>query len=97
MKQSVLDYIRNVSKGRARHALELIKYNISVENSMKYMFGSAIVCDDSELAKKLAFDPYVKMKTVTLDGDIYQPTGVLEGGHSGSMPEAGILKRVREI
>jgi structural maintenance of chromosome 2 len=49
---------------------------------MKYIFSNVIVCEDTETAKKLAFDPYVKMKTVTLEGDIYNPNGVLEGGHT---------------
>ena len=62
---------------------------------MKHIFGNVIICEDSETAKKLAFDPYVKMKTVTIDGDIYNPTGVLEGGHTAEL--YGVLKKVKEI
>ena len=66
-----------------------------VENTMKHIFGNIIVCDDQETAKKLAFDPYVKMKTVTLEGDIYHPNGLLEGGHAAEL--YGMLKKVKEI
>ena len=82
VKKEVRDYVNNVAKGRARFALDLIKYHVHVENTMKYLFGNVLVCDDAETARKLAFDAYVKLKTVTLEGDIYHPTGVLEGGHT---------------
>lgn len=95
VKKEIVDYVRNVTRNKARFGLELIKFHIHVENSMKYIFGNVIVCEDSETAKKLAFDPYVKMKTVTLDGDIYYPDGVLEGGHTQEL--FGILKKVKEI
>jgi structural maintenance of chromosome 2 len=96
VKKEVVDYVKNVTRGRARFALDLIKYHVHVENSMKYLFGNVLVCDDAETAKKLAFDPYVKLKTVTLEGDIYHPTGVLEGGHT-SQEQYGMLKKVKEL
>ncbi|TNV87762.1 hypothetical protein FGO68_gene16265 [Halteria grandinella] len=95
VKKEVRDYVNNVAKGRARFALDLIKYHVHVENTMKYLFGNVLVCDDAETAKKLAFDAYVKLKTVTLEGDIYHPTGVLEGGHT--QEQNGMLKKVREL
>jgi structural maintenance of chromosome 2 len=48
---------------------------------MKYVFGDYFVCEQNDVAKKLAFDPSVKMKCVTLDGVIYNPSGVLSGGY----------------
>ena len=95
VKKEVVDYVRNVTRGRARFGLELIKYQAHVENAMKHIFGRVIVCEDAETARKLAFDPYVKMQTVTVEGDIYLPSGCLEGGHTGEL--YGMLKRVREI
>jgi structural maintenance of chromosome 2 len=95
VKQEVVDYVRNVARGKAKFAQELITYHIHVANTMKYIFGNVIICEDSDTAKKLAFDPLVKMKTVTLAGDIYNPVGVVEGGHSEEL--YGILKKVKEI
>jgi structural maintenance of chromosome 2 len=40
---------------------------------MQYVFGEAFVCEDSETAKKLAFDPRVNMLCVTIEGDVYSP------------------------
>ena len=95
VKKEVVDYVRNVTRGKAKFGLEFIKFHIHVENTMKYIFSNVIVCEDQETAKKLAFDPYVKMKTVTLEGDIYNPNGVLEGGHTQEL--YGVLKKVKEI
>ena len=95
VKKEIVDYVRNVTRSKAKFGLELIKFHIHVEATMKYIFGKVIVCEDAETAKKLAFDPYVKMKTVTLEGDIYNPNGVLEGGHTQDI--YGILKKVKEI
>ncbi len=95
VKKEVVDYVRNVTRGKAKFGLELIKFHIHVENTMKYIFSNVIVCEDQDTARKLAFDPYVKMKTVTLDGDIYNPNGVLEGGHTQEL--YGVLKKVKEI
>ena len=91
----MVDYVRNVTKGKAKFGLELIKYQPHVENTMKHIFANVIVCEDTETAKKLAFDPYVKMKTVTLEGDIYNPTGTLEGGYTNET--IGMLKKVKEL
>ena len=48
---------------------------------MKFVFGDAFICEDSETAKKVAFDPRVRMRCVTLDGDTYSPNGILSGGN----------------
>ena len=85
VKREVVEYIRNVTRGKAKLALELVKYHMHVENTMKHIFGRTLVCEDADTAKKLAFDPYVKLRAVTLDGDIYEPTGVVEGGWQSSV------------
>ena len=82
--EDVLKYVRTVTKGRARPAIELIAFNPALANSMKYVFANTLVCEDSDTAKKLAFDPYVRMKTVTIEGDVYQPNGVLTGGYTSN-------------
>ncbi|CDW78995.1 structural maintenance of chromosomes protein 2-1-like [Stylonychia lemnae] len=97
VQKDVADYVKNVTKGKARFALELIKYNMTIENSVKYVFGDVIICEDSTIAKKLAFDPYVRIKTVTLDGDIYNPQGLLEGGYYQQSKDGSSLKKIKEI
>lgn len=49
---------------------------------MEYVFGSTLVCDTLDNAKKVAFDKQVMTKTVTLGGDIFDPQGTLSGGEN---------------
>lgn len=49
---------------------------------MEYVFGSTLVCDTLDNAKKVAFDKQVTTKTVTLGGDIFDPQGTLSGGEN---------------
>ena len=38
------------------------------------------MCPDMESARKVAFDKNVMTRTVTLDGDDFNPSGTLTGG-----------------
>lgn len=64
---------------------------------MQYVFGDAFVCDNAEIAKKLAFDPKVGLNCVTLDGDLYSPQGTLSGGSGSSTGQSDILKKVKDL
>ena len=48
---------------------------------MEFVFGSAFVCKDMDTAKKVTFDEQVMKKSVTLDGDSFDPSGTLTGGN----------------
>lgn len=61
-------------------ALILVEYDQSVDPAMQYTFGQTLVCDTLERAKKVAFDREVFCKTVTHDGDSFDPRGTLTGG-----------------
>lgn len=62
---------------------------------MEYVFGSTLVCQDAETAKKVTFDPAVRMKSVTLEGDVYDPAGTLSGG---SAPQtSGVLVTLQQL
>jgi len=94
--KELIDYVSSVTNGKAVHALQLVKFNLNVENSLKYVFSDAFVCEDAETAKKVAFDPRVRMRCVTLEGDTYNPSGILKGGEDlNSGPS--ILCKVREV
>ncbi len=49
---------------------------------MEYVFGSTFICSDADTAKRVTFEPSVRTKSVTLEGDVYDPSGVLSGGSS---------------
>jgi structural maintenance of chromosome 2 len=62
---------------------------------MAYVFGDTLICDDAESAKRVTFSKEVNVKSVTLDGDVYDPSGTLSGGSAPS--GNGILVAVQEL
>lgn len=73
---------RKMAPGKADIALSLVGYDQEVSAAMNYVFGSTFICRDAETAKKVTFDPSVWLKSVTLEGDVYDPSGTLSGGSS---------------
>jgi len=48
--------------------------------ALNYVWGQTLVCSDSETAQKVTFDKQVRTRSVTLDGDVFEPAGLLTGG-----------------
>lgn len=69
--------------GWATPAYDLIDYDKSLEKSMIFVFGNFIVCSSQNIAKAISFHRNVRlrMKCVTLEGDIMDPSGTLQGGY----------------
>jgi structural maintenance of chromosome 2 len=64
---------------------------------MAYVFGDTLICDDADSAKLVTFSAQVGgARSVTLDGDVYDPSGTLSGG---SAPSGGgnVLVKVQEL
>ena len=51
--------------------------------AMQYAFGQTLICDSAATAKAIAFDDDLRLKCVTLDGDLFDPSGTLTGGSRG--------------
>lgn len=81
--------VHRLAPGKVDLALSLVGYNDEVSAAMEYVFGTTLVCEDAETAKKVTFDPAVRMKGVTLEGDVYDPSGTLSGGSSPN--SSGVL------
>ena len=47
---------------------------------MKFVFGDSFVCPNMDNAKKVTYDQGVMKKSVTYDGDSFNPGGTLTGG-----------------
>lgn len=60
---------------------------------MTYVFGDTIICADAESANAVTFG--AKVRSVTLNGDVYDPSGTLSGGAPPS--GSGVLLRVQEL
>ncbi|MEQ2214851.1 hypothetical protein XENOCAPTIV_021914, partial [Xenoophorus captivus] len=88
------DKVINTAKSlnNVHTALSLVGYEADLRKAMEYVFGSTLVCDTLDNAKKVAFDKQVMTKTVTLGGDIFDPQGTLSGGEKGVAGSVGSVK-----
>ncbi|TKY68122.1 Structural maintenance of chromosomes protein 2-1 [Spatholobus suberectus] len=87
---------RLVGKGNAVVALSLIDYKKNW-SAMEYVFGSTFVCKTIHVAKEVAFNPQIHTTSVTLEGDIFQPSGLVTGGsRKGSGDLLGQLHALAE-
>ncbi|KAG1678186.1 hypothetical protein FOA52_016123 [Chlamydomonas sp. UWO 241] len=92
---SVLSAAARLGAGKAAPALQLVGYAEDVEQAMKYTFGGVFVCQDAGTAKKLAFSREVSCRCVTLQGDDFNPSGLLTGGSRAK--QGGLLARISEL
>nr|GEX36858.1 zinc finger, CCHC-type [Tanacetum cinerariifolium] len=72
--------IELVGEGNAEVALSLVGYADEVKNAMEFVFGETFVCKTNAAAEKVAFDRRVNTRSVTLEGDLFQPGGLVTGG-----------------
>ena len=85
-----------MTKGKAKHAMQCISFNPFYEKPIASIFGDVFICDDADIAQKVAFDPRVNMRCVTLDGTLYDPDGLMIGGQD-IVKDSAILNRITEI
>ncbi|CAM1511441.1 Fc.00g089540.m01.CDS01 [Cosmosporella sp. VM-42] len=80
---------QNIAPGKVDLALSLVGYDDEVSAAMEYVFGNTLVCADADTAKRVTFDPNVRMRSITLEGDSYDPSGTLSGGSAPN--SSGVL------
>ncbi|XP_062368649.1 structural maintenance of chromosomes protein 2 [Cinclus cinclus] len=76
-------------------ALSLIVYESELQKAMEYVFGTTLVCNNMDNAKKVTFDKRIMTRSVTLDGDVFDPQGTLHGGASSQATP--ILSKLQEM
>ncbi|EGY13966.1 hypothetical protein VD0002_g9512 [Verticillium dahliae] len=86
---------QKIAPGKVDLALSLVGYDDEVSSAMEYVFGNTLVCADAETAKKVTFDPNVRMRSITLEGDAYDPSGTLSGGSSPN--SSGVLVTLQKL
>ncbi|EFJ04936.1 hypothetical protein SELMODRAFT_137981 [Selaginella moellendorffii] len=69
-----------VGPENCRTALSLVGYDRELQAAMGFVFGGTFVCKTTDVAKQVAFHKDTRTASVTLDGDIFQPSGLLTGG-----------------
>ena len=85
-----------LAPGKVDLALSLVGYPDEVEKAMGFVFGSTFICKDSETAKQVTFSKEIGgARSVTLEGDVYEPSGTLSGGAAPT--SSGILVKVQDL
>ncbi|KAJ2553755.1 Structural maintenance of chromosomes protein 2 [Coemansia sp. RSA 1878] len=95
LSPDVINFAKSLAPGRVDTALSLIGYPDDLEKAMAYVFGSTFVCKDPQTAEQMAFHKNIRKKAVTLEGDVYDPAGTMQGGAKPS--SAGILNRLQAL
>lgn len=86
---------QKIAPGLVDLALSLVGYDDEVSSAMEYVFGNTLICTDADTAKRVTFDPTVRLKSITLEGDSYDPSGTLSGGSSTS--SSGVLITLQKL
>lgn len=86
---------QRIAPGKVDLALSLVGYDDEVSAAMEYVFGNTLICADAETAKRVTFDPNVRMRSITLEGDAYDPSGTLSGGSSPN--SSGVLVTLQKL
>ena len=63
----------------AEIASDVIEFPKHLKNTFMYIFGGTVLCENSDIAKRIAFG--YNLKTVTWEGDVIKPDGMLKGGY----------------
>lgn len=67
----------------AHPAIELVGFDEEVRSAVEYVFGSTIVVDGMKAANQIC--DACKTRTVTLEGDVYDPSGTISGGSKNNL------------
>ncbi|KAI5291599.1 Structural maintenance of chromosomes protein 2 [Ascosphaera acerosa] len=86
---------KSIAPNKVELALSLVGYDEEVAAAMQYVFGMTLICQDADAAKRVTFDPAVRLKSVTLEGDVYDPLGTLSGGSSPN--SSGVLVTLQHL
>ncbi|RSH91525.1 Structural maintenance of chromosomes protein 2 [Saitozyma podzolica] len=95
MSAEKLAAAKHTAPGKAHLALDLVGYSEDVSAAMAYVFGDTFICADKQSAQAVTFNKNIGVKSVTLEGDVYDPSGTLSGGAAPS--SSGILVKVQEL
>ena len=78
--------------GTAHLALELITYDEEVKNAIQNVFGNTMICSSEKIARSIAQNKDIRIKSVSFNGDVMSIGGTMTGGSSGNLGE--LLKKI---
>jgi chromosome segregation protein len=68
------------------YAVNLVEYDKKFEKAIRFVFGDTLVVENFDSAKALGIGNY---RMVSLDGELFEKTGVISGGHWESRVSLG--------
>jgi len=93
---STCDRANNIAKSQgstSSPAIELVGFDEEVRTAMEYVFGSTLIVDGMKAANQIC--DATKTRTVTLDGDVYDPSGTISGGSKNNL--GSTLSKLTEL
>ncbi len=73
-------------RGALDFAINLVEYDKRFEKAVRFAFGDTLIVENFEAAKRIGIGSY---RMVTLDGDLFEKSGVITGGSQRSGGELG--------
>ena len=97
IQPQILDRAAKIAGGRnlVWRAIDLIEFDEVVRPAMEWVFGGVFVCANPDVAKRVCFDKSIMKACVTLEGDNYNPAGVLSGG--ARQDRGSLLSQVTDL
>lgn len=81
--------------GKVFAAMDLIEFDPELRPAMEWVFGQVFVCTDCDAAAKVTYHKNIMKRSVTLDGDSFDPSGTLSGG--GSVNRQAVLSVLEDL
>ena len=73
-------------RGAVDFAINLVEYDKRFERAVKFAFGDTLIVEDFESAKRIGIGSY---RMVTLEGELFEKSGIITGGSQRSGGELG--------
>ncbi|MBW2993225.1 hypothetical protein KY317_01470, partial [Candidatus Woesearchaeota archaeon] len=92
--------VKKLAKTQGAHdfAINLVSFDKKFQKAFSYIFGNTLVVDNIDIARKIGIG---KSRMVTLDGDLAEMTGAMQGGYrrkkqGGGFQQKEIVKHIQE-
>lgn len=56
-------------------AIDLVDFKPEFRPAMEHVFGSTFICKDGNSAKQVTFDKAIRQRSVSYEGDVFNPSG----------------------
>ncbi|KAI0034810.1 condensin complex subunit SMC2 [Vararia minispora EC-137] len=86
---------QSLAPGKVNSALSIVGYPEDVAQAMAFVFSDTLICDDAATAKAVTFHKDIRVRSVTLEGDVYDPSGMLSGG--AAPQSSGVLIECQKL